>query len=380
MSNKKLEEQIFTVQSSYRPIFENLQKKIMFINLFILIACFLVECIFCVAYIKYNLMETLTTSQYISFYIIKPTIINIVVYMLGILILKIKNINDENKLTIPILVMSIILTNLIITHWVFPCLYIVLIGPIFISIIYGKESIEKKTFYMCFGLLTIAYISILFDDFTPSPDKYYFNVILSYIVLIFSHAMANKLVKYEKDKETTLLQSISKNRELENELLHDGLTKLYNHNALFSLLENVIEKEITKYLHIAVIDIDYFKKVNDVYGHESGNEVLIKLAKKLSELSNENIFPARYGGEEFAIVFMGINMKKTIELMEKLRIEIANQKIPILNNNNITISIGIAGYEKGLTPNEFFIKADEALYTAKKTGRNKVEVYKIKQI
>ena len=77
---------------------------------------------------------------------------------------------------------------------------------------------------------------------------------------------------------------------------------------------------------------------------------------------------------------MGINMKKTIELMEKLRIEIANQKIPILNNNNITISIGIAGYEKGLTPNEFFIKADEALYTAKKTGRNKVEVYKIKQI
>jgi diguanylate cyclase (GGDEF)-like protein len=124
-----------------------------------------------------------------------------------------------------------------------------------------------------------------------------------------------------------------------------------------------------------MVDIDFFKKINDTYGHEAGDEVLKKLTAKISSIIRETDIFGRIGGEEFAILMENCDKKKLWKIAEKIREEIA--KCSVRYDELIikcTISIGAYVAEKGENIETILKRADELLYKAKENGRDRVEI------
>lgn len=160
---------------------------------------------------------------------------------------------------------------------------------------------------------------------------------------------------------------------------HDPLTGLYNRLELDKKITGEINRAARYGRNVAVLllDIDYFKHVNDTYGHKAGDIVLQELAKLLESAIRKIDFVARYGGEEFVIVLPETNLSCAGELAERLRTTIAQYSF-IINSDRqlqITTSIGISCFPShGHTEDELLQAADSALYSAKDTGRNRVKV------
>jgi len=165
----------------------------------------------------------------------------------------------------------------------------------------------------------------------------------------------------------------------------DELTQLPSRRALKQKLES-----LGKTYAIAMADVDHFKKLNDTYGHDVGDDVLKMLAVHLSEIEGGGK-AYRYGGEEFAIVFPEKNAKSAAVYLEALRVKIDSTPFVIRHKKrprkkpdksktvssekqlNVTISIGVADkQERHILPQDVMKSADKALYKAKKGGRNKV--------
>ena len=127
-----------------------------------------------------------------------------------------------------------------------------------------------------------------------------------------------------------------------------------------------------------MIDIDFFKSVNDTHGHAAGDEVLRTVASIIKQALRESDIPARYGGEEFAVLLPFTHLEEAKIVGERLRkaVEITpitiNQDTDEQKNINVTISMGLAEFNNSETGEELFEKADKALYDAKKNGRNQV--------
>jgi diguanylate cyclase (GGDEF)-like protein len=157
----------------------------------------------------------------------------------------------------------------------------------------------------------------------------------------------------------------------------DALTDLYNHITFHEYLEKLIEQSESApfSIHVAVLDVDNFKKVNDTYGHRAGDTVLKSVSAIIKKRIGLNDFAARYGGEEFSIIFTEKSMTEVFELLEKIRWKISQTSYEELNGNAVTISIGLSEYAPGSGKEELFKGADKSLYKAKKSGKNKTVIY-----
>lgn len=167
------------------------------------------------------------------------------------------------------------------------------------------------------------------------------------------------------------------NRELFKKAMTDEMTDLYNHRYFKVRLENEIREhaERKKPLGLMLLDVDFFKKVNDTYGHLVGDIVLKATAQCLKNFCRSTDVPARYGGEEFAVIVPNLDETMLLTIGDRLRQAIENLSIsaPGLDHPlRITASIGLSIFpHHGKTPTELIANADEALYEAKKSGRNK---------
>ena len=165
------------------------------------------------------------------------------------------------------------------------------------------------------------------------------------------------------------------NEKLQKLSTYDSLTQIYNRLKLDNVIEASFEsyKRYKKDFSIILIDIDYFKDVNDRYGHLVGDEVL----KKMSRLIEENIRATdcfgRWGGEEFMIVCEQTNANEAYNLAEKIRNIIAEHTFDVVGAK--TLSLGVAQMRDSLSMHELLIDADDALYEAKESGRNKTIVH-----
>jgi diguanylate cyclase len=169
-------------------------------------------------------------------------------------------------------------------------------------------------------------------------------------------------------------------RNLKKESSNDfltGLNNVRNFDKLYNeALKNAQEKN--ENLSVVTVDIDYFKKVNDTYGHQAGDEILKKLGEILIENSRRFDIVSRNGGEEFSIILINCSAKTAFEIAERIRKRVEETKFTLPDNRqiNITVSAGIASFPDTAKDNESLYKnADNALYKAKNTGRNKVCYY-----
>ena len=191
-----------------------------------------------------------------------------------------------------------------------------------------------------------------------------FTAVAWMIIFVSGHSlvMEKKLIDYnEKIRQLAAI---------------DPLTGLLNRRGIIEKLLQIApegKRWDTEYINIAIGDIDFFKQVNDTYGHEAGDAVLQKLGDVLQEYMHKYGFVARWGGEEFLFVFHGLNGDDSMHKLEELRKMIAVMQIEYENQIiRITITIGMQEHMAGDSTEHTIMEADKKLYIGKQTGRNRV--------
>ena len=167
-------------------------------------------------------------------------------------------------------------------------------------------------------------------------------------------------------------------RNLKARMVRDSLTGLFNHTHTLQLLEDARfrAQRDGQPLSFAMLDIDFFKKVNDNYGHPMGDRVIKSLALFLKQRLRKSDCIGRYGGEEFAVVMPNTDARTAAKVLDEVRRRFAEIHYPAQPQDlSCTFSCGIAELHDGLDNKHLSQRADEALYRAKNGGRNRVEVY-----
>lgn len=167
--------------------------------------------------------------------------------------------------------------------------------------------------------------------------------------------------------------------EMKEAAYKDYLTGLNNFRQYDKLLNDAVQvsKENSQSLSILYLDVDYFKKINDTYGHLEGNRILKEVSNILRKCSRTQDIISRNGGEEFSIILVGCSLKQAIEVGERIRRNVEQHDFTTNTGEiiQVTVSIGISSFPDTTTQIDKLVEqSDAALYDAKKTGRNKVVV------
>ena len=176
------------------------------------------------------------------------------------------------------------------------------------------------------------------------------------------------------------LDLIVRNRVLSEVSSKDALTGLYNRGYVLEKLESEINRSLRhgSPMSVLMLDIDYFKRINDTYGHAAGDQVLQAVGRLLRDSCRVYDVPGRFGGEEFCIVLPETRMGNTSTVAERIRGRLEATELACGDGMAVvTASIGVAGLEsaEALSPSALIERADRALYAAKNRGRNRVELW-----
>lgn len=191
--------------------------------------------------------------------------------------------------------------------------------------------------------------------------------------LVARVGVGSRMIQLHREIET-------KNRQLEQLALTDPLTGLPNRRAIDLWVENQLSSAARHEfpVWIVIADLDHFKRVNDTYGHEAGDNVLKAFSSVLKANTRRSNTCGRLGGEEFLLILTHTNREQTQIALERIRTRLALEKFQLGNETfSVTASFGVAGFS-GTSAVEFadlLSHADSALYTAKANGRNRIEFY-----
>lgn len=171
-------------------------------------------------------------------------------------------------------------------------------------------------------------------------------------------------------------------RKVELDAATDALTGHWNRRALDEVLKQQLERRASsgKPFSILMLDIDFFKNINDEFGHMVGDDVLRAFAQKLREFLRSDDFCARFGGEEFVVVLPDTPLATAMEVGERIRKGIAHAPLLTKPSVQATVSIGVATMEQEQSISELFAAADAAVYLAKNQGRNQVRSHRQMQV
>lgn len=214
-------------------------------------------------------------------------------------------------------------------------------------------------------ILLLADIAVadIFIQYQDVEMMYMFNIPCIVAVGAMHHMMQGVYFEHYLAKD-----------KLHNLVVHDQLTGVYNRNVMKEISDGntgVLNYSSDLDVSLLLTDIDFFKKVNDQYGHEAGDKVIVYLANMLKTSVRTTDYVIRWGGEEFVIIMPGCSAEQAKRIAEKLREKVESSDNGICKT---TISIGVALYDGG-NYHDTFKKADEALYYAKNNGRNLVVSY-----
>ncbi len=312
-----------------------------------------------------------------------------------------------------VMVVGIILVTMaphVLYDSLLPYLYFVQTAYLLYIFIAFIKYYDKSTadFYILFsGKLILAYYAmhdilvtykIIDGIFKLQLGIYIFTFILGYAIILYLYREFGKVERLVTENQSMLTEITRMNQELEqlvekrtqeleesNRQLYelsicDGLTKIPNRLRFDQQLSSFLAQSFQKGIPLAILflDIDFFKNYNDSYGHLKGDETLKAIANSLHQevIRDENAFMARYGGEEFVVLYLNRDKAEAYQLAEKLRNQIADLRIPHQTSQVsefVTISIGgISLIPKSQDDAKSILsRADDALYKAKKLGRNR---------
>ncbi len=192
-------------------------------------------------------------------------------------------------------------------------------------------------------------------------------------------AQQNAALEERLNDSNRRVESLQQNLNVvRRDSMTDALTNLANRKAFDEGLAAAVAQadEAGQPLTLCIVDIDHFKRFNDTWGHQTGDQVIRYVASVIGRLGAAPRLAARYGGEEFAVVLPGDPTEAAAAMLDAMRLEIASRALKRRSTNEdlgaVTVSVGVAGYRVGESPISLIERADEALYASKRAGRNRV--------
>ncbi|MDP1766528.1 MAG: GGDEF domain-containing protein [Methylotenera sp.] len=195
----------------------------------------------------------------------------------------------------------------------------------------------------------------------------------------FSRNLLFVLAKRLRNDNVAIINGLRHQQELENIANVDGLTGLFNRRWMNEYFKRQISRALNdnKPLALVLADLDHFKKINDIYGHMVGDEVLFAVASVLTQQIRPTDLLARFGGEEFAMILPDTSPDEAKQIAERVRVAIQSTLLQFDNDVHheihVTLSLGVTSLMLGDDINNLLTRADHALYKAKENGRNRVE-------
>lgn len=247
--------------------------------------------------------------------------------------------------------------------------YVNLLAGLVLALLTVLAVLKIQSMPTAFGLsFTIYTVYVLFAYELMRMNYYWIKIVSPVAFAIFAFILA-VIIKY-----------LIKSRDFDAQYklaTTDGLTELYNHRYFQEQMQNQVShsKRYGVPLSLIIIDIDFFKKFNDTYGHQSGDAVLRQVAFALKKNVRATDIVCRYGGEEMSIILPNTKYEEAVGIANKLCSIVSEKKCKLANGkeSNVTISLGVSTYgADGETPAIIIESADKRLYHAKENGRNRV--------
>ncbi|WP_432454125.1 sensor domain-containing diguanylate cyclase [Agarivorans sp. QJM3NY_29] len=187
--------------------------------------------------------------------------------------------------------------------------------------------------------------------------------------------------EYDEDQKligyAQVAQDITSEKVLERLSVTDPLTQLFNRHKLNQVLVKELERfyRYDEVFSVVIIDLDHFKSINDTWGHQAGDETLVKVSQRLKMVTRKVDYVGRWGGEEFLVISPSTKLDGAKILAEKLRVAI--EELDFSHQYKVTASMGVAASQESQSAEQLVASADKALYQAKSSGRNRVIVASI---
>jgi len=314
--------------------------------------------------------------QYMLQYVIAPSAWNFTMCVILSKINGSKRINNNYKMIMTIFCITKICAAIAIVHSRYISTQGVFVAAIIAAALLGNS---KLIIYSCVDSLVMLYLSVFLSR-AFSPDWIFTSrmesAIITSTILIMTGLMANTIVKTRYRSDIALERYICDLEKATKEAKLDMMTGLYNHAEFYNILRREMCKNINK-ITVALIDVDHFKEVNDAYGHDNGDKVILKIVEHAKQMNDDKtIYVSRYGGDEFAFIFINTQKDSVINYLNETMTHISTSRFDFDDNKKITISIGMFECSpETYEPEDIFSNADLAMYYSKKHGRNKLSIY-----
>lgn len=250
-------------------------------------------------------------------------------------------------------------------------IFVVLVLTIFAT----YKDYTVKILYAVFLMLARAALYLMCTMFEPVANGYefYVNLIqLGSTVAIIAALVITCLV-FGADSQKVESKLVEYNIKLENEANTDSLTGLPNRRRGVEYMQNYIENNPCTPFCVAMCDIDFFKRVNDNYGHDVGDAVLKGIADAINELVDESTFACRWGGEEFIVIFAGCNGDDAFYKLASLQKQIRCLLFKVYEKSfTVSMTMGLEEYDFKSSIEDLVKKADDKLYYGKEHGRDQI--------
>lgn len=356
-------------QGVFDDLYRKWQSRLIHTNASLILVGFICQLI---GYIIVSLSHTVTIPllDYIVYWLLLPLFCNLFFLVFGGVLLKMDSTTLSWSEFIPIIQMTGICMVFATRYAHFYQTVGVLVFSLFVGIVFDRVSILAVS--MLFSLYSAYHIGMERIDFNKArgvADPYVdIEIVVAFGVIITAFFISRNLLRFQLEKSTIIQKAHDNEVLLQEALNRDAKTGLFSSTYFRNALEKTVDME-PEQLILMITDIDNFKVVNDTYGHANGDIVLLRLAELLRAYFGEENCPSRFGGEEFTALVLHCDKDDMIRRAESFREAFAKQNYPFCNHP-ITISIGLAVWEKGWTELKLFDYADAALYQAKTQGKN----------
>ncbi len=335
-------------------------------------AIFLTEVIIYIALLLWGGPLKQSSFTYCVLYIVCPSILNLLCVLVAEHMVK-EPTPESYKNRTMILGLCGICMVVATFHGLFLVTTAVFVAPIVVSVMFDDEKLTQWTTIGCIALMFLSvFTAMLFDD-TWTLRQRVSNGIATFAFVIVVSEICKILILFSEQKNKIIFGSAQMNDEMKVALRTDPMTGLFNHSEFYRLLEEGQDecKKKRQNMTVAVLDVDFFKKVNDNYGHENGDVVLIRIASILREVCSNEGSICRYGGEEFSVICQNKKADEVVALMEQVRTNLNNWRFDFMPGQQVGVSCGIYEYRgEDIPAEEIFNRADQAMYRAKNEGRN----------
>lgn len=306
-------------------------------------------------------------ARYASLYIVKPFLMNTGFLLLSVIAMRVESMSTQTRIYLLSLSLIGVCFVLYSAHYIF-YISILFLAPILLTAFYSDYRITSVVTALSLLAKLGSDFFIFWDADRIPPFESglsIMSIVVSSLMILFFYAISMIIISFQKKKNDSVLQIERERHEMQQQLRTDPLTGINNRLALRNMFQ-AIENAVSDTYFFAMIDLDNFKALNDNFGHAKGDVCLEELGGILKRHGSEDIMPFRFGGDEFCLLFRNKNREEVTWICKVIREEF-KLKNCAESMAALTISIGVAEYERGMYVEDLMNNADEALYRAKET-------------